>query len=55
MTETISLDAGVRMNRIPALGLWDTVNDVLFEPIAQGDVLRKQKQKNIMPNEGGET
>ena len=38
-----SLDAGVRMKGIPALGLWDTVNDVL-EPIARGDVMRKQRQ-----------
>ena len=41
----LSLDAGVRMKGIPALGLWDTVNDVL-EPIARGDFMRKQKQKH---------
>ena len=39
-----SLDAGLRMKGIPALGLWNTVIDVL-EPIAQGDQMRNQEQK----------
>ena len=35
VSEIISLDAGVLMKGIPALGLWDTVNDV--QPIALGE------------------
>ena len=44
----ISLDACPRMKDIPALGLWDTVIDVL-EPIERLDA--KNKNNNIMSNE----
>ena len=35
-TESISSDAGLQMEAIPALNLWDTVIDVL-EPLVLGD------------------
>ena len=37
--EIISLDAGLRLERIPALNLWDMVADVL-EPLAVSDPMR---------------
>ena len=40
----ISLDAVLRIDGIPALGLWDIVTDVL-EPQAQGILTRHPKKK----------
>ena len=45
--EMISLDAGLRMDGIPACFFWDTVVDLL-EPMAQGDLMRK-RQQNTQP------
>ena len=42
--EVVALDAGLRLNGIPALGLWDILIEVL-EPHSQGDLMRHSKQK----------
>ena len=47
--ETISLDAGSRMEGIPTFGLWDTVIDVL-EPIAR-ETWCENKNKDKLSNE----
>ena len=46
MAESISLEAGLRMEGIPALGLWDTAI-VVLEPIAQRDLMRKQNHRRV--------
>ena len=47
-SEVISCDAGLRMDGIPALDLWDLIVEVLLssknQPV-QGDLLRDEPQK----------
>ena len=50
--EVISLDAGLRLDGIPARSLWDIDMDVP-EPQAQGNLTQHPKKKQLMSKNKG--
>ena len=46
--ETVSLDAGIRIDGIPALDLWDLVFEVLHSPSNQAETSKENVQGNLL-------
>ena len=52
--ESISLDAGLRLQGVPALKEWDTVTDVLEPPTGRKNHARQQTSEDELTHGGQE-